>query len=116
MVLISFNLSNGRYPLALGILADMEEMSPSPKRPASVELYTMAINIARKHYCDMHVYPYTYMGNYYYRRCMYKEALSNWAAASQVISRYDLMSLSSLTAHWLLAYDLLSLMVLTSLL
>lgn len=77
----------GRYPLALGILADMEEMSPNADRPLSIDLYTAAIDVAKNHYADMLVYPYTYIGNYYYRRCMYKEALRNWAAAAKVISR-----------------------------
>lgn len=78
-----------KYPLALGILADMEEMSPIADRPLSIDLYTAAIDVAKNHYANMLVYPYTYIGNYYYRRCMYKEALRNWAAAAKVISRYN---------------------------
>jgi len=50
-------------------------------------LYRKAIESARINYANMHVYPYTYLGHYYYRNRHFKEALEAWADASDVISK-----------------------------
>lgn len=55
------------YPMALGNLGDLEEVSASPGRPSSQELYQEAIQVARKEYGDHHVYPYTYLAGFHYR-------------------------------------------------
>jgi len=77
-----------RYPAALATLADLEEVSPTESRPPALDIYTQSVNSSRLHYDDTHIYPYTFLGNYYYRRANYKEALRNWAEAARVISRY----------------------------
>jgi len=79
-----------RYPAALATLADLEEVSPTESRPPALDIYTQSVNSSRLHYDDSHIYPYTYLGNYHYRRANYKEALRNWAEAARVISRYVL--------------------------
>jgi len=81
---------HGRYPMALGTLADMEEMNPTSGRPGSLALYSLAVDNTVKYCEDLYVYPYTYIGNYYYRHCQFKNALKYWAAAAQVISMYVL--------------------------
>lgn len=48
-------------------------------------LFEEAIQSARNHYNNQHVYPYTYQGGYFYRNKMYKEAFESWANASDVI-------------------------------
>jgi menin len=76
-----------KYPAALATLADMEEVKATEGRPLSSAIYVQAIESARLHYDNMHVYPYTYYGNYHYRRANYKQALHSWAQAAAVISR-----------------------------
>ena len=88
-----------RYPAALATLADLEEVSPTESRPPALDIYTESINSSRLHYDDTHIYPYTYLGNYYYRRANYKEALRNWAEAARVISRYVLRLHCCLLSH-----------------
>ncbi|XP_075225857.1 menin 1 [Lycorma delicatula] len=78
-----------RYPMAIGNLADLEEISPSPGRPPCSTLFQEAILCARKHYNNQHVYPYTYQAGYFYRHNMYKEAFESWANASDVIRQYN---------------------------
>jgi len=84
-----------RYPLALVTLADLEEVSPTESRPPALNIYNQSIDCSRHHYDGSHIYPYTYLGNYYYRRANYKEALRNWAEAARVISRYALLLLTA---------------------
>jgi len=88
MPLLLMSIMFTRYPAALATLADLEEVSPTESRPPALNIYTQSVNCARLHYDDTHIYPYTYIGNYHYRRANYKEALRNWAEASKVISRY----------------------------
>jgi len=83
-------LVSGRYPAALATLADLEEVSPTESRPPALDIYRQSIDTSRLHYNDSHIYPYTYLGNYHYRRTNHKEALRNWAEAARVISRYML--------------------------
>merc|ERR550525_504431 len=77
-----------RYPMALGNLGDLEEISGSTGRPASQELYHEAVEVARREYGDQHVYPYTYLAGFHYRQRDFKAALKAWAEAANVIKRY----------------------------
>lgn len=70
-----------------GNLGDLEEINPSPGRPACSSLFQEAILAARMNYNNMHVYPYTYQGGYMYRHSMYKEAFESWANASDVLKQ-----------------------------
>ena len=73
--------------MAMSSIAEMEEMSPTPGRPAPLTLYQQAVSAIRTHYANMHVYPYTYLGAYYYRRRQFKQALNAWVNAANVISK-----------------------------
>lgn len=73
--------------MALGNLGDLEEISPTPGRPSPMLLFRRAIESCRRYYNNMHVYPYTYLGSYFYRRRMYKEAICSWAEAANVIRK-----------------------------
>ena len=73
--------------MAIGSLADLEEISPVDGRPSSLELFQKAIQSAQTYYDNAHVYPFTYLGGFHYRHGNYKQALVNWAAAAQVIAR-----------------------------
>lgn len=78
-----------RYPMGLGCLGELEEVSATKGRPTAVDLYTTAVASARRNYKNHHVYPYTYEGGYYYRKEKYKEALAAWANAGDVIRLYN---------------------------
>nr|CAG4643119.1 EOG090X0424 [Ilyocryptus agilis] len=78
-----------RYPMALGNLADLEEQNPTPGRCHCSQLFSQAIDVARRYYGNSHVYPYTYQGGYFYRSKMYKEALESWANAADTIRSYN---------------------------
>ncbi|XP_011189569.2 menin [Zeugodacus cucurbitae] len=77
-----------KYPMALGTLGELEEISPTPKRISCEQLYKEAIQSARKFYRNHHVYPYTYQGNFYNRLLKYREAFAAWANAADVIRLY----------------------------
>ncbi|XP_067132553.1 menin [Centruroides vittatus] len=77
------------YPMALGNLGDLEEISLTPGRPPPIELFREAILAAQSYYNNQHVYPYTYLGGYLYRNGRYKEALEAWANAADVIRKYN---------------------------
>ena len=74
--------------MALGILGDLEERNSTPDRRPALHLFNQAIQAAQCVYDDHHVYPYTYLGGYFYRKKMYKEALQKWAAAAGVIKKW----------------------------
>lgn len=76
-----------KYPMAIGNLGDLEEISPTPGRPSSLVLFNKAINSARVHYKNMHVYPYTYLGGYHFRHRHFKEAIAAWSEAACVIRK-----------------------------
>lgn len=78
-----------RYPMGLGCLGELEEVSPTPDRSNCEVLYTESVKASRTWYRNHHVYPYTYQGGYYYRHSMYKEAFSSWANAGDVIRLYN---------------------------
>uniref|UniRef100_A0A1B0ABC3 Menin n=1 Tax=Glossina pallidipes TaxID=7398 RepID=A0A1B0ABC3_GLOPL len=77
-----------KYPMALGTLGELEEVNPTIKRVSCEHLYREAIESARLHYQNHHVYPYTYQGNYYNRLNKYREAFGAWANAADVIRLY----------------------------
>ncbi|XP_067010072.1 menin [Anabrus simplex] len=77
------------YPMAIGNLSDLEEVSPTPGRPPCSTLFREAAFSARTYYKNQHVYPYTYQGGYFYRHKQYKEALESWANAADVIRLYN---------------------------
>ena len=70
-------------------MADLEELNPTPGRFLCSQLFSQAIDVARRFYGNCHVYPYTYQGGYFYRNRMYKEALESWANAADTIRRFD---------------------------
>ncbi|XP_054261969.1 menin-like [Macrosteles quadrilineatus] len=78
-----------QFPIAIGNLADLEEINPTQGRPPCSSLFQEAILSARKYYNNQHVYPYTYQAGYFYRHNMYKEAFESWANASDVIRLYN---------------------------
>lgn len=80
-----------KYPMGLGNLGELEELSPSEadrKRPTSEELYKQGVESARRFYKNYHVYPYTYLGGYYYRKCQYRDSFAAWAETGDVIRMY----------------------------
>ncbi|KDR24179.1 Menin, partial [Zootermopsis nevadensis] len=77
------------YPMAIGNLSDLEEVSPTSGRPPCSTLFQEAAISARTYYKNQHVYPYTYQGGYFYRHKMYKEAFQSWANAADVIRLYN---------------------------
>lgn len=74
-----------KYPMALGCLGELEEVSPTPGRKSCEELYNESVRSAQVYYKNHHVYPYTYQGGFYYRRNRYREAFASWADSSDVI-------------------------------
>ncbi|XP_055917116.1 menin [Eupeodes corollae] len=77
-----------KYPMALGNLGELEEVSPTIGRKSCEALYIEAIQSAKIYYSNHHVYPYTYQGTYYYRIGKYREAFRSWANAGDVIRLY----------------------------
>ncbi|CAH0560130.1 unnamed protein product [Brassicogethes aeneus] len=78
-----------KYPMAIGNLGDLEEISSREGRVECRVLFEEAIKSSRSYYNNQHVYPYTYQGGYFYRNKMYKEAFESWANASDVIRLYN---------------------------
>ncbi|KAH8298134.1 hypothetical protein KR018_007351 [Drosophila ironensis] len=77
-----------RYPMALGTLGELEEIHRTHPSIGCEQLYREAIESARTHYRNHHVYPYTYQGNYYNRLLKYRDAFAAWANAADVIRLY----------------------------
>ncbi|KAI8484751.1 Menin [Branchiostoma belcheri] len=78
-----------KYPMALGNLADLEEIDPTPDKPPPIQLFHEGIHAGKVYYNNQHVYPYTYLGGHYYRRGQFKDALHCWAQAANVIRSYN---------------------------
>ena len=76
-----------KYPMALGNLADLEEIAPTKKRPGCEEILKQAVDVNRKVYADYHVYPHTYMAGFKFRRGDHRAALKCWAEAASVVKR-----------------------------
>lgn len=69
-------------------MGELEEINPTSKHITCEQLYREAIESAKAHYQNHHVYPYTYQGNYYNRLNKYREAFAAWANAADVIRLY----------------------------
>ncbi|KAM9501949.1 LOW QUALITY PROTEIN: menin [Guaruba guarouba] len=78
-----------RYPMALGNLADLEELEPTPGRPDPLTIYHKGIWSARTYYNNEHIYPYMYLAGYHCRNKNVKEALEAWADTATVIQDYN---------------------------
>ncbi|XP_063002390.1 menin [Elgaria multicarinata webbii] len=78
-----------RYPMALGNLADLEELEPTTGRPDPLYIYHQAINSAKQYYHNEHIYPYMYLAGYHCRNKNVKEALEAWADSATVIQDYN---------------------------
>ncbi|XP_027712085.1 menin isoform X2 [Vombatus ursinus] len=78
-----------RYPMALGNLADLEELEPTPGRPDPLTIYHKGIASAKTYYRDEHIYPYMYLAGYHCRNRNVREALQAWADTATVIQDYN---------------------------
>ena len=79
-----------KYPMAIGNLGDLEEISPtSGALKTSLDLFLEGIEINKRYYDNHHVYPYSYLAGYYFRNGRFKEALQTWAEAASVIRNYN---------------------------
>ncbi|XP_063294853.1 menin [Pelobates fuscus] len=78
-----------KYPMALGNLADLEELSPTPGRPKPLELYHKGVQSSWLHYENQHLYPHIYLAAYHCRNKNVKEALKAWAETAAVIQEYN---------------------------
>ena len=78
-----------RYPMALGALADLAELSGSVNVESVIRLYYEAITSAITHYENHHIYPYLYLAGFWFRSRVYSHALFCWRNAAQVVSRYN---------------------------
>uniref|UniRef100_A0A8V5GJT2 Menin n=1 Tax=Melopsittacus undulatus TaxID=13146 RepID=A0A8V5GJT2_MELUD len=78
-----------KYPMALGNLADLEELEPTPGRPDPLTIYHKGIQSARTYYNNEHIYPYMYLAGYHCRNKNVKEALEAWADTATVIQDYN---------------------------
>ena len=81
--------SNNINFISQGNLGDLEEISATPGRPPSREIYNEAKAVNQKIYEDRHVYPYTYSAGFHYRQRDFKGALKSWAEAANVIKRFS---------------------------
>lgn len=78
-----------KYPMGLGCLGELEEVSTTNDRPSCESLYAESVKASKMYYKNHHVYPYTYQGGYYYRQNMFKQAFGSWANAGDVIRLYN---------------------------
>ncbi|KAJ8246765.1 hypothetical protein GJAV_G00255160 [Gymnothorax javanicus] len=78
-----------RYPMALGTLADLEDQDPIPGRETPLSLHMKAVNSAKTHYNNEHIYPFMFLAGYHYRHRNVREALGAWAEASSVMQDYN---------------------------
>lgn len=78
-----------KYPMGLGCLGELEEVSATADRPSCEHLYAESVKSSKSYYKNHHVYPYTYQGGYYYRQSMFKQAFGSWANAGDVIRLYN---------------------------
>lgn len=77
-----------RYPMALGLLGELEEINRTHRSISCEQLFREAIESSRTHYHNHHVYPHIFQGNYYNRLLKYREAFAAWANAADVIRLY----------------------------
>lgn len=69
-----------RYPMGLGVLAELEESS---------SIHTLAVKAVEEHYAGTHVFPYCTLGRFYCRYGESKKAIRCWSRAAQVLSLYN---------------------------
>ncbi|KAM8716887.1 hypothetical protein ACLKA7_003714 [Drosophila subpalustris] len=77
-----------RYPMALGLLGELEEINRTHRSISCEQLFREAIEASRTYYHNHHVYPHIFQGNYYNRLLKYREAFAAWANAADVIRLY----------------------------
>ncbi|TDG46450.1 hypothetical protein AWZ03_007106 [Drosophila navojoa] len=77
-----------RYPMALGLLGELEEINRTHRSITCEQLFREAIESSRNYYHNHHVYPHIFQGNYYNRLLKYREAFAAWANAADVIRLY----------------------------
>ena len=75
------------YPMAICSLADLEEISASPGKLPAEQLFKEAVSVAKTTYADQHVYPYTYLGGFYYRQKKFLLASESWVDAAYVAGK-----------------------------
>ncbi|MBN3304730.1 menin isoform X2 [Amia ocellicauda] len=78
-----------RYPMALGTLADLEDLEPIPGRETPLALHEKAINSAKVYYNNEHIYPFMYLAGFHYRHRNVRDALGAWAEAASVMQDYN---------------------------
>lgn len=78
-----------RYPLGLGNLGDLEEISPTANRPGAEEILKEGIRVNQTIYKDQHVYPYTYLAGFYHRQKQFMKAMEYWVKAAHVAGKYN---------------------------
>ncbi|XP_067831650.1 menin [Heptranchias perlo] len=78
-----------KYPMALGNLADLEELEPTPGRPDPLTLFHEGISSAKEYYNNEHIYPYVYLASYFCRNRNVKAAMVSWGDAATVIQDYN---------------------------
>uniref|UniRef100_A0A8C5PW12 Menin n=1 Tax=Leptobrachium leishanense TaxID=445787 RepID=A0A8C5PW12_9ANUR len=79
----------GKYPMALGNLADLEDLAPTPGRSKPLEIYHKAVQSSRLHYENQHLYPHIYLAAYHCRNRNVREAVKAWSETSAVIQEYN---------------------------
>ncbi|XP_075693577.1 menin isoform X2 [Rhinoderma darwinii] len=78
-----------KYPMALGNLADLEDLASTSRLPKPLELYHKAIYSSREHYENQHLYPPIYLAAYHCRNKNVREALKAWAETAVVVQEYN---------------------------
>uniref|UniRef100_H2Z450 Menin n=1 Tax=Ciona savignyi TaxID=51511 RepID=H2Z450_CIOSA len=80
-----------RYPMALGLYAEVKETIQSGKLDGQTinEIHEKSINAVEHIYDGLHCLPYVSKGHSCTRRNLYKDAISNWSKAAQVLARYN---------------------------
>jgi len=77
-----------KYPMALGSLAELEEIYPTASRPSASELYKECMSVNNKVFHGRHIYPYIFCGSWHARQGRSSQALIYWAEAAQVLRFY----------------------------
>ena len=81
-----------RYPMAIGNLADLYELTSLNKKiniPFITSLYYEGISSSIIYYEEHHIYPYLYLAGFWFRSGIFGEALFSWKKASRVLSKYN---------------------------
>ncbi|XP_058871878.1 menin [Acipenser ruthenus] len=78
-----------KYPMALGSLADLEDLDPIPGRASPLSILEKAIHSAKQFYNNEHIYPYMFLAGYHYRHGEVRDALGAWAEAAMVMQDYN---------------------------